>query len=88
MNTQARVETGVLEGGEKPLGTDVRGMPHRASRPQNLLARALIQPGLRVRTQVSAGASSSQSSCNTCKKNCKAHTDYYDCISQCDLVCS
>jgi len=37
--------------------------------------------------QAPENAQSSTTSCATCVANCKASTDYYTCLSQCELVC-
>lgn len=50
--------------------------------------RGAAQPGLRVRTEVRAGADRSTRICEICRKNCIVDPDYYACLGQCELVCS
>ncbi len=50
--------------------------------------RGAAQPGLRVRTELRAGGNSSGSSCKICRRNCTVNPDYYNCLWQCELVCS
>jgi archaellum component FlaG (FlaF/FlaG flagellin family) len=38
--------------------------------------------------QAPENAGSSGTSCAICKNNCKVDSDYYTCLSQCELVCT
>ena len=43
--------------------------------------------GFRVRTQVRVGGTELRAGCNICKSNCIGKPDYYNCLSECDLIC-